>query len=220
MKVINKMIFVSLIFILISCDGQNKNNNSTDHKAKNKMTEQFDFKAYEKRTSAVHRITKNDTIIEMTFIENKIGTYTEIPPKPSFLTIYKEFYSNGSIKKKETYIGERTKVGISEYYDNDGNVEKVDEDKKFGKVKYPQVLQFLEQKGIINTKTGDGKFDKDERPKFELAFDDKNGRKEWIISIKNGKKNDNPDFSGGEPVAFVDLEYKMDGETGKVEEIK
>lgn len=148
----------------------------------------------------------------------KGGVLKEVPPKPSFKTIYKEFYPNGNIKKKEIFIGERTKIDTSEYYDQDGNVEKVEENKKFGKVKPEDVLKFLESKTIINISNGSGRYDKDGRPTFEIQFDE--NKKEYIVTIIEGKANTQPWDDIGEPVTFLPLIYKMDGKTGKVEELK
>ncbi len=155
----------------------------------------------------------------MTFLKDNMGTYLEIPKAPTFITIYKEFYANGYIKRKETYIGEKTKVDISEYYDEYGDVEKVDENKKFGKIKPIDVLKFLEDKKIINLKTGSGRFLENGQSSFEIQFDEKN--KDYIITIVNGRPNTPENFPEiGEPLAFIPIIYKMDGETGKVLEVQ
>ena len=145
----------------------------------------------------------------------------ERPAKPSFLKMYKEFYANGNLKKKETYIGENVKIGISEYYDEDGTLDKkVNEDEKFGKIKYTDCLAFLEKKGYIDLKTGKGREDKDGRPLFELYFNDENGHKSWVISIIKGKPNIAIPTGPGEPLDALPLDFIMDGETGKVKEEK
>ena len=85
----------------------------------------------------------------MEFTVNKGGSQDEMLPLPSFLKIYKEFYANGNLKRKETYIGENVKIGISEYYDEDGVLDKkVNEDAKFGKIKYTDCLAFLDKKEL------------------------------------------------------------------------
>jgi hypothetical protein len=51
-------------------------------------------------------------------------------------------------------VSETVKVEKSEYYDKDGKLEKtVDEDQNYGKIKYQDVLSFLDKKGYINLKT-------------------------------------------------------------------
>lgn len=216
---ISKIWILCLIILVNSCNGQNKDN--SDKKIeKNKIVEKFDQDIYKKTNYGFDSYTKEDgTIISMIDFDSLTGgVQRETLGKPSFLTTYKEFYANGNIKKKETFVGERTKIGISEYYDEEGNVEKVDENKKFGKIKPEEVLKFLENKKIVNRSTGAGRLDKDGRPTFEIEFDEKN--KNYLITIIEGKPNTGPFDGMGEPLAFLPILYKMDGETGKVEEIK
>ena len=159
-------------------------------------------------------------IIYMQWVfKNKGGFLYERLSSPSFLTVYKEFYANGNLKKKETYIGENVKVSISRYYDEQGHlIKEVNEDLKFGKIKPQQVLEFLQGKGNINLKTGEGQIDEDGRPMFKLNFGEQNNEKYWIITIVKGITNTDPkNFPKiGEPPAFLPLHYVMDGETGEV----
>ena len=218
MKLI-KTVFFCLLILLNSCNGQNKDNSNKNTENK-KMVEKFDIEIYKKTNYGFDNYTKKDgTLISMIDFDSlKGGVLKEVPPKPSFKTVYKEFYPNGNIKKKEIFIGERTKIDTSEYYDQDGNVEKVEENEKFGKVKPEDVLKFLESKKIINIFNGKGRLDKDGRPTFEIQFD--KNKKEYIITIVEGKPNTESWDDIGEPLAFLPLIYKMDGETGKVEELK
>ena len=214
---VSTIILLGFLILLHSCNGQDKEN-SKNKLNESKMIEKFDFEEYGKRESAVHTIVKNDTVIRMVFLDKNIATYVENPPKPSFKTIYKEFYSNGNIKKKEIFIGEKTKIDISEYYDENGNVEKVDENKKFGKIKPKDVLKFLENKKIINLSTSEGRFDENGNPSFEIQYSEKNNT--YLITIVNGTPNTGPFDGMGEPLAFLPIIYQMDGETGKVEEVE
>lgn len=208
-----------LILALNACDGQQKKDIGSKITSK-KMVEKFDQNLYKKTNYGFNTFNKADgTIISMIdFNEKEGGVQKEILPKPSFKTIYKEFYPNGDIKKKEIYVGERMKIDTSEYYDEKGKIEKVDENKKFGKVKPNDVLKFLEEKKVINLITGDGRFDEDEHPNFEIVFNP--SKNEYIITIMKGKPNKGPWDEIGEPPAFLPTVYKMDGETGKVDEVK
>ncbi|PQL92058.1 hypothetical protein C4S77_06750, partial [Apibacter adventoris] len=214
------LVFFSMSGIFISCQGQeikkSKPNTKNTH-----MIEKFDFNVYEKtnKGSDEYTLPNGNTIFSIGFIKDKKGFQRERLPSPSFLTVYKEFYANGNLKLKETYIGEHVKVGISRYYDEKGNlIKEVNEDKKFGKIKPQQVLEFLQEKGYINLKTGKGRVDEDGRAVFELYFGEQNKEKYWIISIVKGIPNTDPkNFPEyGEPPAFIPLNYVMDGETGKV----
>ena len=123
-----------------------------------------------------------------------------------------------NIKKKEIFIGERTKIDTSEYYDENGNAEEIDENKKFGKIKPNDVLKFLEKKKIINLSTSEGRFDENRNPSFEIQYNEK--KNTYLITIVNGKPNTGPFDGIGEPLAFLPISYQMDGETGKVEEVE
>ncbi|OWP83515.1 hypothetical protein BWK59_10190 [Flavobacterium davisii] len=213
MKAFLKIILLTHLISLVTCKGQTKNT----------MVEKFDFEVYKKTEYGENRYLKNDgfEIIEMAFMKDKKGFQREFEPKPSFKKIYKRFYGNGNLNSKETYIGENVKIGISEYYDEDGALDKkVNEDEKFGKIKYTDCLAFLDKKGYIDLKTGKGREDKDARPLFELYFNDENGHKSWIISIIKGKPNNAIPTGPGEPLDALPLDFIMDGETGKVTEEK
>ncbi|MGM5629917.1 hypothetical protein O2K51_03360 [Apibacter raozihei] len=215
-----KITFLLIIFMLTGCRGQEQKESKPNTKNVT-MIEKFDFNIYEKTNKGSDEFTlpNGNTIFSIGFIKDKKGFQYERLPSPSFLTIYKEYYANGNLKLKETYIGENVKVGISQYYDEKGNlIKEVNEDQKFGKIKPQQVLEFLQEKGYINLKTGEGRIDEDGNAVFNLYFGEQNKEKYWIISIVKGIPNTDPknfpEF--GEPPAFLPLNYVMDGETGKV----
>ena len=214
-----KIFFLLSILILTGC----QNPEQKESKLHNNTTtiEKFDFEIYKKTNqgSNEYTLSNGNIIYSMVFFKNEGGALYERLPSPSFLTVYKEFYANGNLKKKETYIGENVKVSISRYYDEQGNlIKEVNEDLKFGKIKPQQVLEFLQGKGYINLKTGEGQIDEDGRPVFKLNFGKQNNEKYWIITIVKGITNTDPkNFPKiGEPPAFLPLHYVMDGETGEV----
>lgn len=214
-----KIFFLLSILMLTGC----QNPEQKESKLHNNTTtiEKFDFEIYKKTNqgSNEYTLSNGNIIYSMVFFKNEGGALYERLPFPSFLTVYKEFYANGNLKKKETYIGENVKVSISRYYDEQGNlIKEVNEDLKFGKIKPQQVLEFLQGKGYINLKTGEGQIDEDGRPVFKLNFGKQNNEKYWIITIVKGIPNTDPkNFPKiGEPPAFLPLHYVMDGQTGEV----
>ena len=216
-----KNIFLLFIFVLIiRCQGAEQK----ESKVRNKDTttiEKFDFEIYNKTNhgSDEYTLSNGNRIYSMFFFKNEGGSVYERLLSPSFLTVYKEYYANGNLKKRETYIGENVKVGTSHYYDEKGNlIKEINEDLKFGKIKPQQVLEFLHEKKYINLKTGEAQVDEDGRSVFKLYFGEQNKEKYWIISIIKGIPNTDPkNFPKfGEPPAFLPLNYVMDGETGKV----
>lgn len=212
MKLFIKSLTMVLLLSLVACKGQNKNT----------MVEKFDFEVYRKTEYGLKRYVKNDDfcIIGMEFTEEKGGSQDEFFPLPSFKKIYKEFYANGNLKRKETYIGENVKIGISEYYDEDGKLnKKVNEDDKFGKIKYTDCLDFLEKKGVVDLKTGKGRENENQSAVFELDYSESHNI--WYITLIEGKPMQfPPQGSIGEPSGWIPIVYKMDGETGKVTEEK
>lgn len=245
MKIISKMFFVSLIFILIACNGQENKTISTDKsttnstKIDNKIREKFDFDVYQKslENDGIYILPNKNTVYMISppnpdyekqkedSIKNGSpshfwegdgsGFQYERLPKPSFETIYKEFGADGYIIKKEHFIRQNTKVGVSEYFDKNGNVKTIEEDKKFGKIKPIDALKFLETKGILNLKTGEVQQTTSDEDKFGLSFIEEKGHKYFVIVIKEGKSYDGP-IGRGEPPAGSSIAYYMDGETGVV----
>ncbi|MCH4830228.1 MULTISPECIES: hypothetical protein [Flavobacterium] len=212
MRTFLKILLLTFFMSLVACKGQ----------AKNTMIEKFDFEVYKKTEYGENRYLKNDgfEIIEMAFIKDKKGFQREFEPKPSFKKIYKRFYGNGNLNSKETYIGENVKIGISEYYNEDGTLDKkVNEDEKFGKIKYSDCLTFLDKKGYIDLKTGKGRENENQSPVFELDYSESDNM--WYITVVEGKViKTPPDNSIGEPSGWLPIVFKMDGETGKVTEEK
>ena len=216
-----KIFFLIFIFVLIiRCQGAEQKESKV-HNKDITIIEKFDFEIYNKTNngSDEYTLSNGNRIYSMGFLKNKGGFLYEKLLSPSFLTVYKEYYANGNLKKREMYIGENVKVGTSQYYDEKGNlIKEINEDLKFGKIKPQQVLEFLHEKKYINLKTGEAQVDEDGRSVFKLYFGEQNKEKYWIISIFKGIPNTDPkNFPKfGEPPAYLPLNYVMDGETEKV----
>lgn len=189
-----------------------------------KSNEKFDSEMYKKTNYGTKKHIKKDgtEIFMMSFDEKTGGFLYEKPVKPYFYTVYKEFYPNRTIKRKEKSLGGYVKIGISEYYDEESYLlKRVDEDKKFGKVKPNDILLFLEKEGYINSKTGEGRENKDGSPKFELAYDNNI----WYITIRQGRPLTLEEYEGllskdpnicVEPYDWASYMYEIDGNTGQV----
>ncbi len=212
MRTFLKILLLTLLISLVTCKGQTKNT----------MVEKFDFEVYKKTEFGWKNYEKPNgfEVFDIGFDKEKGGSLRERAPKPYFYVVYKEFYANSNLKKKETYIGENVKIGISEYYDEDGTLDKkVNEDEKFGKIKYTDCLAFLEKKDYIDLKTGKGRENENQSPVFELDYSESDNL--WYITVVEGKViKTPPDNSIGEPSGWLPLVFKMDGETGKVTEEK
>ncbi|MBF6658698.1 hypothetical protein BZL53_06195 [Flavobacterium columnare] len=212
MRTFLKILLLTLLISLVTCKGQTKNT----------MVEKFDFEVYKKTEFGWKNYEKPNgfEVFDIGFDKEKGGALRERAPKPYFYVVYKEFFANSNLKKKETYIGENVKIGISEYYDEDGTLnKKVNEDEKFGKIKYTDCLTFLDKKGYIDLKTGKGRENENQSPVFELDYSESDNM--WYITVVEGKViKTPPDNSIGEPSGWLPIVFKMDGETGKVTEEK
>lgn len=218
---------ILLAFFVYACNRQTKKN-ETLTQSENSMIEKFDYIEYERRINNAPMEGNYYFKLDGTFVEEMLGSNNEYairretPPKPSFVKIYKEFYMNGNIKSKETRFGEYTKVDISLYYDEQGNItKKVDENRKFSKIKPEDILRFLEEKKRINLETGEGVFGEKSKFLFEVVYNE--DKDIWFVTIPQGRyytalemdeimKN----WDIGEPSEWKQIEYEIDGKTGKV----
>lgn len=120
-----------------------------------------------------------------------------IPPAPAFYKIQSEYYPNGQLKEKGKTIGERNcvRIGIWQFFDEKGNqIKEVNEDDKFGKFGYNELLAFLHLNKYINIETGEN------RNKLKLRYDVE--KKQWFVYVQ-GK-------------FYVITNFVIDGETGAV----
>ena len=159
--------------------------------------ETFDFKLakeLEHKTGVLLRdiyMKEGCRVYDIYFDKEEGGYIEESLPSPSFITRRKDYYPNGKIKSIKHFIGENVLIGKSVYYNKKGVKRIVDEDKKFKKIKYPYILQFLEKKGHINLKTGKGRI-VDIRGTnyfgFRLNYVEKMNA--WKVVIKGGYPED------------------------------
>ena len=130
-------------------------------------------------------------VYDIYFDKEKGGYIEESLPSPSFITRRKDYYPNGKIKSIKHFIGENVLIGKSVYYNKKGVKRIVDEDKKFKKIKYPYILQFLEKKGHINLKTGKGRIvDIRGTNYFGFELDYVEEMNMWEAIIKDGYPKD------------------------------
>ena len=100
---------------------------------------------------------KKDWLITLSKLDDRGAWSAEYSPAHDFYVVGKTFYPNGSLHSKGRSFG-RVPIGIYEEYDEAGNLIKVvDEDKKFGKIKPKDIVEFLEKEGWFNRETGENK---------------------------------------------------------------
>lgn len=211
------------IFLFTTCNGQSRKEKQytaeqkefLNFKNKNIMDKEFDLAFYEMvKGKRRFKLENGNIIAYISFDDKKGGTFREYLASPSFLLVQRKYYPNRKIKEKRFMLpGLMTKVGISEYYDEKGNKTTVDEDKKFGKIKPDYILRFLEKKGYINLKTGEGRFIDNMWDAFGITYSKHINL--WSIGIVNGKPYDGP-YDDGEPPAYSPIYFYIDGDSGEL----
>ena len=146
----------------------------------------------------------------------KIELVNEYP----YYTSYKEYYRNGYLKSSEKKVGDYVYIGQRLIYDKKGNLTIIDEDKKFGKIKIDYIMNFLQGKGIIDLKTGEGWYDKKNSysSTYYLYFEEDKIGKYWIIIYLRYERLDpkNPKLKYKEEPAHISFTWLIDGETGAI----
>lgn len=141
--------------------------------------------------------------------------YYEYISKYPYYQIVRTFYPDNLLKNK-SYCLDLVSFGKTIHYDEKGKLSVIDEDKKFGKIKLDFILMFMEKKGLINLKTGEGGFNfKKGNISYRLTFgnlDIKKEKKYWVVTdpatilIENSHSR----------FPYKDQNWYIDGETGQV----
>jgi hypothetical protein len=183
------LFFIVSLFFIVACRAQEKKGDN--------MFEKFDFESWDNNYKDYKKGNSRESYLLDDGSEFLPGVYKTdcsmsiLPPKPAFYLIDKQFYRNGNIKEKGKYFGElkldatRIKIGFWYYFDEKGNLTKEEnEDKKFSKFGYNELLQFFDKEKLINLKTGEN------RENFKVFIDDKEikDRKIWNVEIFTDKE--------------------------------
>jgi len=155
-KMKRQLLLICIVLnFLFSCYAQKQNE---------VMPEKYDFELMKKFTDngALDTvIRRGNTLIYVSNMRKSGAFYKIYLPKPEFHVKYKNFYSDGTIKSEGKYIGENIAIEESIFYDEEGNITKVDEDKKFGAIKREDIIKLLEKEGWFNRKTGENMITED-----------------------------------------------------------
>ena len=156
--------------------------------------ETFDVKSYRANKDSYF-----DKSLNVKFSQSKHYNKVTLCPNDTYYDLSKRFYNNGNIKEKGLFFGD-IRIGIWEYYTDDGTLEKtVDEDKKFNpKFNYNHILDYLHKRGSIN------KYRKKANLEIDATLNENNGViRIWVKSPTNKKGP-----SGG--IVKLEREYKFD----------
>ena len=131
------------------------------------------------------------------YTENRI-------PKNSYYRIYKEYYPNGILEMKSKRFG-NTLIGMNYYFAKNGTLMKtIDEDKKFGKFGYRDLLNFLIEKDYVEKDTYKGLFESYNGISVKVVFSEEDLT--WRIRVKTP--------------GYIINDYIIDGNTGEIMEHK
>jgi hypothetical protein len=221
------IIIMSLTSILFSCNGQNSKNDSIIKAQTSKKInmQTFDIDRYNKNKDqeGVYSFkdifgnhVKEEGDSETGYVQNR-----KLSDK-LFYVEYKEYYGSGKIKVIGKTLLDNTAVGVPvdlwQYFDENGNLEKeIDENKKFGKFGPNELLKFLESKKIIDIKTGEGWYLKDNRNSFTISFDDVD--KIWEVVSSEGSMV-RAEESLTRQALKVKYYYLINSNTGDIQEKK
>ena len=199
------IIFGITALIAGGCFGQANIKSKTN---KNNMTENLDLTWLERK--AEKTIYDNGVIAYYLEYKERDGTRVIIEgdtgsgftenriPENSYYRMYKEYYPNGVLENSGKRFG-NLPVGMWHYYDEHGNLTKtVDEDEKFGKFGYMDVLDFLIKNNYVEKDTYEGIF------KIHIIFLVENLT--WRIIVTTP--------------GYIINDYMIDGNTGEIKEHK
>lgn len=126
-----------------------------------------------------------------------------IPAKPRFYRLLQTYYYDGKIKSKGCLLTRSLRIGIWEFYDEQGNKTEINEDLKFPDFTYNDVLLFLHKRKLINIYTGEHR-EKIDIEYHEKPYWNKKSKPIWVVDWMDKEKT------------FTHISYELDAKTGKV----
>ncbi|OXA91643.1 hypothetical protein [Flavobacterium hercynium] len=217
-----------LIITLLSCSCKTgliqndlKNNFFERFPIESWNTEFVDFKTSDRSQYYIYK--------GLEFYPTGSAQYWEIyvyPQKDQFYTVVYQYDKKSyKIRRKGKVFGwdpytETFKIGIWYEYNEQGKlIKEIDEDKKFGKFSYNELLQFLDKEKLISLKKG-LKDDVNRRNKMVGSFysSETSDKKLWSVYVHTGLSYtiETPDNQIGETRTQPGKRYFIDGNTGEV----
>lgn len=206
MKIINYKNLLLVFYIFI-----NMNTGACQNKKTNNMDNNLNIRLVERKAEKTHYTEPENLVGYYWETKEKDGTiviiegdkeegFTEVRRiKNAYYEIYKEYGPEGIIILSGKFFGDHTPIGIWRYYDKEGNLlEEIDNDKKFGRFGYVEVLNFLIGKNYVENKTYKG------LSRIDISFSEEN--KTWHIRVNN-------------PGYIID-DYELDGDNGEIKSHK
>lgn len=209
---INKVFILAIILFCHACSGQNEKEINTV--TKSEKMRKFDIENFKKKWNkgGAFFLLPDGSKVEQYESDNGFDEYIK-KPAPSFLSEYNTYYKEGNLKSSTTTF---SNVAVGKYIEYDKNqkiiIEK-NEDAKFKKIKYSDILDFLEKKHHLDLKTGKGWYLDNGESAIEVNFNETNSL--WTIRSAKGIVTHSKNSPSGQGLKS-NFYYEIDGNSGKV----
>lgn len=206
-----KKLFLIFLITFISCDGQ-KNKDTQNNPVS--VMKKFDIEKFNanKDKRGIYQFSSDGKNIEQMAGSDKEFVEEIIYPAPYFYSFQNIYDEKGHIKSSTQLIS-NVVIGKSKEFDEKGNVIKeIDEDEKFGKITYSEILKLISEKNHLNLQDNNGWFT-DNRFVFEINFDEKT--KVWTVRSLKGNHVISKNSPNGQALSSS-FYHEIDGNTGKI----
>lgn len=208
---INKFFILLILMFCHSCSGQNEKEINTKKNEKMKKIDINKFKKNWSKGGAFFSLSDGTKIEQY---ETDDG-FDEIIKKasPDFLSEYNTYYKDGNLKSSMIIFSE-VPVGKSFEYNKVGKIiSEKNEDLKFGKIKYTDILKILNAKHHLDLKTGKGWYTDNGDFAISINFDETNYL--WTIRSSKGSITYSKNSPSGQGLKS-NFYYEIDGNSGKI----
>ena len=206
-----KKLFLIFLITFISCDGQKKKDTQNNPVSAMKKFDIEKFNA-NKDKRGIYQFSSDGKNIEQMAGSDEEFVEEIIYPAPYFYSFQNIYDAKGHIKSS-TQLLSNVAIGKSKEFDEKGNVVKeIDEDKKFGKITYREILKLISEKNDLNLQDNNGWFT-DNRLVFEINFDEKT--KVWTVRSLKGNHVISKNSPNGQALSSS-FYHEIDGNTGKI----
>ncbi|WP_123862084.1 hypothetical protein [Chryseobacterium artocarpi] len=209
---INKIFILLILMFFHSCSGQNEKEINTTKK--NEKMKKIDIDKFKKNWSKGGAFFSLSDGTKIEQYETDDG-FDEIikKPLPSFLSEYNTYYKDGNLKSS-TIVFSEVSVGKSFEYNKVGKIiSEKNEDLKFGKIKYTDILKILNEKNHLDLKTGKGWYKDNGDLAISINFNETNYL--WTIRSSEGIITYSKNSPAGQGLKS-NFYYEIDGNSGKI----